>query len=128
LLVAGAAVAAAALGALGWASAESLPPVSTKAQRAALDRPSKPGFGLCLNAGGVQSRCDAIPAASAAKMRPLRAAVMRFAGCMSRHRAPVGKPLFSYVGGGFSVSFPSYDVHQARFRIAYGVCKQLLQP
>jgi hypothetical protein len=123
-----AAIAAAAIGCVGWVSAESLPPAATKAQRSAFERTFSPGAGLCVDAGGVEGRCDAIPAASAASMHSLRAAVIRFARCMSRHRAPVGQPYFSYKNGGFSVSFPSYDVHRARFRLAYVRCKPLLEP
>ena len=51
-----------------------------------------------------------------------------FARCMAGHGSPVGEPRFSHGKGGFSVSFPSYDVRRLSFRAAYVHCGPLLGP
>jgi hypothetical protein len=118
----------AVLAALVWVAASRLPPKASEFELAMLTRPSKPGLGICVGSSGAASRCDALAATNAARVRNLRTHAALFAHCMAGHGSPVGEPRFSHGKGGFSVSFPSYDVRRLSFRAAYVHCGPLLGP
>ncbi len=119
--------AAAALIAIGLAAGAGLPRVASEQEHLALNAVSRVGAGTCIyRPSRTSCAAPAVSGQTGRNFRKLRASVERFSSCMATRGAPVGKPLFSFTGGGVSVSFPAYDIHRLRFRTAYFSCKRWL--